>query len=55
MVEITSLLDLSRWPVGSRVLVRREEPHPGANHNLFDPRGLRHKALITNSEDPYLA
>ncbi|MGH7640739.1 MAG: IS1380 family transposase [Candidatus Dormibacteria bacterium] len=55
VAEITALLDLSSWPTGSRVLVRREEPHPGASYNLFDPNGLRHQALITNSKDPDLA
>jgi hypothetical protein len=55
VAEITGLLDLSLWPQGSRVLVRREEPHPGASYNLFDPRGLRHQALITNSNDTDLA
>ena len=55
VAEITSLLDLAKWPEGSRVLVRREEPHPGANYNLFDPGGLRHQALITNSQDPDIA
>jgi hypothetical protein len=28
--EITSHLDLSAWPTGSRVIVRRERAHPGA-------------------------
>ena len=28
--EITAGLDLRRWPTGSRVIVRRERPHPGA-------------------------
>jgi len=55
VAEITSLLNLSLWPSGSRVLVRREEPHPGASYNLFDPHGLRHQALITNSKDSDLA
>ena len=55
VAEITSLLDLAKWPAGSRVLVRREQPHPGANYNLFDPGGLRHQALITNSQDPDIA
>lgn len=53
--EITSLLDLAKWPEGSRVLVRREEPHPGATYNLFDPGRLRHQALITDSQDPDIA
>ncbi len=30
VVQITHLLDLSSWPQGSRALVRRERPHPGA-------------------------
>src|SRR5487761_1733777 len=55
VAEITSLLNLTLWPSGSRVLVRREEPHPGASYNLFDPHGLRHQALITNSRDPDIA
>jgi hypothetical protein len=55
VAEITSLLNLSLWPSGSRVLVRREEPHPGASYTLFDPNGLRHQALITNSQDSDIA
>ena len=35
--------------------MRREEPHPGASYNLFDPHGLRHQALITNSKDSDIA
>jgi len=55
MAEITSLLNLSLWPSGSRVLVRREEHHPGASYNLFDPHRLRHQALITDSHDSDIA
>ena len=52
VAEITGLLDLSLWPVGTRAIVRREEPHPGAQFNLFDPDGWRHQVFITNSVDP---
>jgi hypothetical protein len=52
VAEITGLVNLSSWPKGSRVLVRREELRPGARYNFFDPGGLGHQALITNSEDP---
>ena len=52
IAEITDGLDLSAWPVGTRVIVRREEPHPGAQFTLFDPEGYRHQAFITNSDDP---
>jgi len=44
-------LDLSRWPEGTRAIVRREEPHDGAQFNLFDPGGWRHQVFITNSSD----
>ena len=52
IAEITDRLDLRTWPAGTRVLVRREEPHPGAQFTLFDPEGYRHQAFITNSGDP---
>ncbi len=29
VADITGLLDLSSWPSGMRVIVRRERPHPG--------------------------
>jgi len=46
-----SNLDLSLWPEGTRAIVRREEPHDGAQFNLFDPNGWRHQVFITNSTD----
>jgi len=52
VAEITAHLDLSHWPEGTRAIVRREEPHPGAQFNLFDPDGWRHQVFITNSADP---
>jgi hypothetical protein len=30
VADITGLLDLSSWPAGMRVIVRKERPHPGA-------------------------
>jgi hypothetical protein len=50
VAELTNL-DLSRWPEGTRAIVRREEPHDGAQFNLFDPAGWRHQVFITNSTD----
>ncbi len=52
VAEITAYLDLWAWPEGTRAICRREEPHPGANFNLFDPDGWRHQCFITNSADP---
>jgi len=30
VADITGMPDLSSWPAGMRVIVRRERPHPGA-------------------------
>ena len=53
VVEITGLLpDTLReaWPVGMRVIVRREHPHPGAQLSLFEERdGWRYQAFVTNT------
>jgi len=41
VVEVTGLLDLSRWTgscPGMRVIVRRELPHPGATLDAFEIR-----------------
>jgi Transposase DDE domain group 1 len=52
VAELTDDLDLSSWPEGTRAIVRREEPHPGAQFNLFDPNGWRHQVFICDSTDP---
>lgn len=52
VAELTGYLDLSTWPEGTRAIVRREEPHPGAQFNLFDPGGWRHQVCIVDSTDP---
>ncbi len=36
VAEITGLLDLTGWPSGMRVIVRRERPHPGAQLDAFE-------------------
>lgn len=47
VAEITEQLDLSPWPAGSRVILRAERPHPGAQPSIFDAEsGLRHTAFI---------
>jgi hypothetical protein len=51
VAEITEWLDLSGWPAGTRAICRREEPHVGAQFNLFDPNGWRHQVFICNSTD----
>ena len=50
--EITDLLDLGSWPTGSRVIVRRERAHPGAQLSFTDHDGHRFQATLTNQPDP---
>jgi hypothetical protein len=50
IAEISHLLDLSAYPPGTRMIVRRERPHPGAQLSLFDTiEGLRHQVFITDT------
>jgi len=49
VAELTDLLDLSKWPAGSRVLIRRERPHPGAQLRFTDADGHRFTAFITDT------
>jgi len=48
VAEITDLVNVSRWPVGTRMLVRREEPHPGAQLTFTDIDGHRHQVFVTD-------
>jgi hypothetical protein len=53
IAELTHLVDLSAYPDGTRMIVRRERPHPGAQLSLFDTiEGLRHQVFITDSPRP---
>ena len=50
VAELTGLVDLSAWPAGSRVIVRAERPHPGAQLSVFDDAtGMRHTCFITDT------
>jgi hypothetical protein len=55
IAEITDLLDLAAWPEGSRVIVRRERPHPGAQLSFTDHDGHRFGAILTDQPDPEIA
>ena len=48
VAEISEGLDLSGWPLGSRVIVRRERPHPGAQMSFTDHDGHRFLATLTD-------
>jgi len=53
--EITDMVDLSAWPEGSRLIVRRERPHPGAQLSFTDRDGYRFQAILTDQSDPEIA
>lgn len=50
VADITGLLDLSDWPAGMRVIVRRERPHPGAQLRFTDVDGHRFTASATDAK-----
>lgn len=49
VAELTGLLDLSRWPQGTRAIVRRERPHPGAQLRFTDHNGWRFQVFLTDT------
>ena len=55
VAEITDLVDLSRWPDGTRAIARREEPHPGAQLTFTDVDGHRFQVFITDLADNDIA
>jgi hypothetical protein len=56
VIELTPLLELGSWPDGTRVIARRERPHPGAQLTLFDVNnGFRHQLFITDQTDTDIA
>jgi DDE family transposase len=55
VAELTDLLDLSSWPTGMRVIVRKERPHPGAQLRITDADGMRVTAFATNTTKGQLA
>jgi hypothetical protein len=55
VAEITGMLDLSSWPRGMRVIVRKERPHPGAQLRFSDLGGHRFTAFATSTKGGQLA
>ena len=55
VAELTDHLDLSAWPEGSRLIVRRERPHPGAQFQIFDEHGYRHTCFLTDQDGTDIA
>jgi hypothetical protein len=55
VAELTGLLDLSGWPEGMRVIVRKERPHPGAQLRFTDIDGHRFTCFATDANRGPLA
>lgn len=55
VAEITDSVELSSWPAGSRLIVRRERPHPGAQLSFTDRDGYRFQAILTDQDDRDIA
>lgn len=49
IAEVTDNLDLSAWPAGSRLILRKERPHPGAQLRFTDVEGMRITAFLTDT------
>src|SRR3954453_7614801 len=49
VAEATGMIDLASWPEGSRLILRKERPHPGAQPTFTDVDGHRITAILTNT------
>src|SRR5699024_11495527 len=55
VVELTHMADLTGWPDGMRLIVRKERLHPGAQLRITDHDGHRLTAFVTNTRGGQLA
>jgi hypothetical protein len=55
VAELTGLVNLDSWPEGTRLICRRERPHPGAQLSFTDLDGHRFQCFITDQPDPDIA
>lgn len=49
VTEATGCVDLTGWPPGTRLILRKERPHPGAQLRTTDADGLRVTGFLTNT------
>lgn len=49
VTEATGLVNLSSWPAGTRLILRKERPHPGAQLRFTDADDMRVTAFITDT------
>jgi Transposase DDE domain group 1 len=55
VAELTGHVELGSWPEGTRLIVRRERPHPGAQLRFTDTDGHRYQAFLTDQAGDDLA
>ena len=49
VAEATGLIELRGWPAGTRLILRKERPHRGAQLRITDADGHRYTAFATNT------
>ena len=49
VAEATDLVEMNSWPAGTRLILRKERPHPGAQLTFTDSDGHRVTAFITDT------
>jgi len=50
VAELTGQVNLQGWPAGTRLICRRERPHPGAQLSFSDHDGHRFQCFITDQD-----
>ena len=55
VTELTGQVNLPDWPEGTRLICRRERPHPGAQLSFTDLDGHRFQCFITDQDDKDIA
>jgi hypothetical protein len=55
VAELTGKVNLDSWPADTRLICRRERPHPGAQLSFTDHDGHRFQCFITDQNDQDIA
>ena len=55
VTELTGTVNVPEWPEGTRLICRRERPHPGAQLTFTDLDGHRFQCFITDQTDEDIA
>jgi Transposase DDE domain group 1 len=55
VTELSELVNLAGWPEGTRLICRRERPHPGAQLTFSDLDGHRFQCFITDQQSEDIA